>query len=108
VLGATTEEAVAASVAVEAALAHPLLTQARSAERCHREYPVTFRLEGNRLMEGVIDLAFFDQGAWTVVDFKTDADLSGRRAQYERQLQWYAHALRELTQTPTRAVLLGV
>jgi len=58
------------------------------------------------LLEGVIDLAFVEDGAWVVVDFKTDADVSGHRAQYGRQLQWYAYALGRLTGIPARACLL--
>ena len=59
-------------------------------------------------MEGIIDLAFVENDAWVIVDFKTDADISGSRAQYQRQLQWYASALSRLTGLPARAYLLGV
>lgn len=45
---------------------------------------------------------------WVVVDFKTDADLTDRRRQYERQLQWCAYALKEVTGWGARAVLMGV
>jgi ATP-dependent exoDNAse (exonuclease V) beta subunit len=107
-IGATDEESEAARVAVSAALAHPVMTAARRAERCHREYPVTLRLDGDRLVEGVIDLAFLEDGRWTVVDFKTDADSAEVRAQYQRQLQWYAFAMTAMTGMPARAVLLGV
>jgi len=65
-------------------------------------------LEDDRLLEGVIDLAYVEAGCWTILDFKTDADLADRRAQYERQLQWYAHALTQLTGMRARAYLLGV
>ncbi len=95
ILGAPTEEIESASACVSAALAHPLLDRARTSARCHREYPITLALKGRRLMEGVIDLAFVEDDAWVVVDFKTDTDISGHRAQYERQLQWYAYALRQ-------------
>ena len=108
ILGAPAEEADAACFRVEAALAHPLLVRARAAERKHREYPVMLRVDGGRLMEGVIDLAFVENNAWVIVDFKTDADLSGHSDQYQRQLQWYASALNRLTGLPARAYLLGV
>jgi ATP-dependent helicase/nuclease subunit A len=107
-LGAPEEERDAASAAVETALAHPLLTRASKAPRCYREYPVVLALGDGRLMEGVIDLAFVEDGAWIVVDFKTDADLEERRAQYERQLQWYCYAMGKLTGMPAVATLLGV
>jgi ATP-dependent exoDNAse (exonuclease V) beta subunit len=108
ILGATAEEAEAACEAVSNALSHPLLSQARAASRCHREYPLVLRIDDGRLLEGVIDLAFLDGKEWVVIDFKTDSDLAARRPQYERQLQWYGYALRRLTEIPARAVLLGI
>jgi ATP-dependent exoDNAse (exonuclease V) beta subunit len=107
-LGAEPEETEAAAQAARAALAHPLMERARKAERCHRELPVMLRLEENRMLEGVIDLAFLEQGAWTVVDFKSDADLKARRADYRRQLQWYGAALARITGQPVRGWILGV
>jgi len=104
-LGASEEEREAAAVAVETVLAHPLMTRARASQRCHREYPLVLRLEGGSVLEGVIDLAFVENDQWVIVDFKTDADSSERRAQYERQLQWYGFALAELTKKPARAYL---
>lgn len=107
-LGSSPEERDAVRAAVQAALAHPIIAAARAARRCYREYPVTLRLDGDRMLEGVIDLAFIENGRWTIVDFKTDAHLDDARARYERQLQWYAFAMEKLTGMPARAVLLGV
>lgn len=47
-----------------------------------------------------------EDGAWTVVDFKTDANLSQRRRQYELQLGWYLYALSSITKATGRGVLL--
>jgi ATP-dependent helicase/nuclease subunit A len=108
VLGASTEEAAAATEAVGNALAHPVFERARAAGRRHREYPVTLRLDDARMLEGVVDLAFVEDAAWVVVDFKTDADAAERRTLYQRQLRWYAYALTRLTGMEARAILLGV
>ncbi|MBV8845039.1 MAG: UvrD-helicase domain-containing protein [Bryobacterales bacterium] len=108
VLGAPPEETEAARSAAEAALANELLSRARAAARLHREYPLSLRLQDGRCVEGIIDLAFLENGKWIVVDFKTDADSAPRRQQYETQLQWYVYALSKLTNTPARGVLLGV
>jgi len=108
IFGAPTEEIESAIERVQAALRHPILDRARTSKRKHREYPLMVRADGNRLMEGIIDLAFVEDGAWVVVDFKTDADVSGNRNQYQRQLQWYASALSRLTGLPARAYLLAV
>jgi ATP-dependent exoDNAse (exonuclease V) beta subunit len=108
VLGATAEEVDAAAEAARAAAAHPLIVRAGKAERCHRELPAMLRLEENRLLEGVIDLAFLEGGAWTIVDFKSDADLKAKRAHYRRQLQWYGAALERITGQPVRGWILGV
>jgi ATP-dependent helicase/nuclease subunit A len=107
-LGSPDEERDAATAAVESALAHPMLARARVARRCHREYPIVSKLDGGKVLEGVIDLAFVENDQWIIVDFKTDADTSERRSQYERQLQWYGFALSQLTQMPARAVLLQI
>ncbi len=108
VLGALPDEVEAAVEAVSAALEHALLRRARAATRCHRELPITVKTEGGRLLEGNIDLAFLEGGAWTVVDFKTDADHPSREPQYRRQLEWYVFALSRITGLPARGWLLGV
>jgi ATP-dependent exoDNAse (exonuclease V) beta subunit len=109
-LGAPAEEREAAIAAVESALASPLVARAKAAARCHREYPLVLNLEDGRVLEGFIDLAFVEDGQWVIVDFKTDADTSSpdKRAQYERQLQWYAFALAQLTNMQAQAWLLEI
>jgi len=107
-LGATDDEVVVAVDTVQRALAHPLVRQAAGAERCHREFPVMFRMDDGRMLEGVIDLAFVEEGRWTILDFKTDADLGTKRLHYERQLQWYAVAVNRLTGMPVTANLLAL
>ena len=70
-LGAPAEEVEAATAAVTAALAHPLMARARDAwraSRCRRETPMVWRQPDGSLVEGVLDLAFEDAGGWTVVD----------------------------------------
>ncbi|HVO98314.1 MAG TPA: UvrD-helicase domain-containing protein [Bryobacteraceae bacterium] len=108
VLGAPDDERAAAVDAVSGALTHSLLDRARAAQSCHREYPLVLALDGSRVLEGVIDLAFVENAEWQIVDFKTDADATDRKSQYERQLQWYAFALARLTNLPARAWLLQI
>jgi ATP-dependent exoDNAse (exonuclease V) beta subunit len=105
-LDASGSEIEAAIDAVVATLQHPLIRRAAAAERCHRELPLLLPLGDGRTLEGVVDLAFLENGEWTVVDFKTDAELSGSKARYERQVQWYVYALSKLTGLPAKGVLL--
>jgi len=100
ILGATDEETEAAEDIIVRALSHPLLKRARSSPRCHSELPITLRLDGFRILEGICDLLFLEGEMWHVVDFKTEEDSSRRSAQYERQIQWYAHAVSQLTGSP--------
>jgi ATP-dependent exoDNAse (exonuclease V) beta subunit len=104
VLGATDQEIEHAIEAVDAALRHPLLERARKSKICRRELPILLKLDGNRLLEGIIDLAFEENGTWHIVDFKTDAELS----RYQNQLRWYSLALARLNKTPVQAHLLAV
>jgi ATP-dependent helicase/nuclease subunit A len=105
---APADEVEAAVQCVQGALRHSVIARARAAERCHREYPVVLKVDNAQVVEGVIDLAFVEKGAWTVVDFKTGADIADHRAQYERQLRWYVHALRELTGMNGAGILLAL
>ncbi len=109
-VGATPEERDAAIIAVRAALTHPLLVRAAAAEDrggLRREVPVVVRTpEG--LIEGVVDLAFSEPAGWTVIDFKTDAELDHRRPIYEAQVREYAKAISAATGAPAAPVLLVV
>jgi ATP-dependent helicase/nuclease subunit A len=107
-LGATPDEIDQAIQSAEATLAHPLIAKARSAARLHRELPIILKLENQKVLEGIIDLAFLDQGTWQIVDFKTDADLTTNQAHYKRQLHWYAKALSTLNNAPAHAHLLSI
>ena len=107
-LGATDEEAAFAARVVESVLAEPILERAREAAKangCRRETPVSWR-EGERLVEGVVDLAFEEEGQWTVVDFKTDEELAAQP--YQRQIGLYALAVGATTGKPVSAILMRV
>jgi ATP-dependent exoDNAse (exonuclease V) beta subunit len=87
-----------------AALTHDLLAGIATATRVHREFPVLLR-DYERLIEGVIDLAFLHAGAWMIVDFKTGpADKKRNRG----QLELYRRALGTATGQPVRAVLFEI
>jgi ATP-dependent exoDNAse (exonuclease V) beta subunit len=106
--GATERESDAAEDAVAKVLACGLVQRARAAERVHREWPVMLPVGGGQLVEGSIDLAFLDSGAWHVVDFKTDEDLTRAASRYRRQVQWYVYAVQKLTGMPATGSLLAV
>mgnify|MGYP000941432789 CR=1 FL=1 len=60
------------------------------------------------LVEGVVDLAFREEGAWTVVDFKTDRDLGLELPVYRRQVALYARAVASAMGEMAHGVLLRV
>jgi hypothetical protein len=101
ILGASTEQIAAAPASVAAFLAHPVMARAREAagresSSLQRELPVTLRAESGELVDGTIDLAFEEESAIVLVDFKTDADLASL-ARYQRQLQAYGAAMQKVT-----------
>jgi ATP-dependent exoDNAse (exonuclease V) beta subunit len=108
-LGATDEEVESAAKVVRTVLAQPILQRAREAmktSRCRREAPVAW-CDGERLVEGVIDLAFEDQDRWTLVDFKTDEEI-GESTTYERQVGLYAASVEAACAAPVSAFLLRI
>jgi ATP-dependent helicase/nuclease subunit A len=109
IAGANEEEIDAARDVVAAALAHPLLVRARAAERTERETALMHRATDGSIIEGVVDLAFFEKGVgWTVVDFKTDLELAARKEAYVRQIDAYARAIAAATGEPAKGALLSV
>jgi ATP-dependent exoDNAse (exonuclease V) beta subunit len=112
-VGAPEDEAEAAVASVLAALRHPLLRRAAAADEVRRETPVLVTLEDGVLAEGVLDLAFREvdgsgQGRWTVVDFKTDREITERREAYARQVDLYVRAVARATGEEAEGVLLSV
>ena len=69
----------------------------RQAETVKREWGFCM-LEGDMLVQGVLDLCFREAGRWVLVDYKTDRvpadELPGL---YGDQIRWYARALTEIT-----------
>jgi len=92
-------------------LAHDLLQRARAAEArgaCRRETPVTCTLADGTLLEGIVDLAFEEHGAWIIVDYKTDRELALEESSYRRQVAVYASAIARATGRPASAILVRV
>ena len=108
VFGCTPEEASAAAEVVEGALSHPFFSRVRRASRIRSETPVTHRLAGGTMIEGVVDLAFEENNTWIVADFKTDREIEGRLDDYRRQIALYVAAVQESTGQPARGVLVRV
>lgn len=111
ILGADDTENAAAAAAVRSALTHPLMVRARVAlvqGRCRRETPITLTLADGTLVEGVLDLAFQEKDAWTVVDFKTDRELEKELAHYKRQVGLYTLSVRRSTGQICEGVLMRV
>ena len=63
--------------------------------------------DGERLIEGVVDLAFEEEDRWTLVDFKTDEEI-GASATYQRQVGLYALAVEAACAKPVSAFLLKI
>ena len=105
------DEVYAAVEVVTALLKNPLFDRVRAADRsghCDRELPITWKAPDGTLIEGTIDLAFEDLTGLTVVDFKTDRELTTDLDRYRRQLTIYCQALGTLRQTSVRGILARV
>jgi ATP-dependent exoDNAse (exonuclease V) beta subunit len=113
-LGAPSQEIASATETVIRGLAHPLMRRAAAASaagRCRRETPIAVQLEDGLLVEGKVDLAFFDEtgpGIWTVVDFKTDFEIEGRLEEYREQVALYALAISRATKLSERRAVAHV
>ena len=119
ILGLSATDAGRAATRVARVLGHELLRRAaRAAARgaCRRETPVSFVLRGDAtdassapvLVEGIVDLAFEEDGRWITIDYKTDRELAEATDRYRWQVAVYAHAVGVATLQPTEAILMRV
>ena len=104
----TTEEIRAASAVASAVLAHELMARARRAAWLRRETPVTWLQDDGTMIEGVLDLAFEEDGVTMVVDFKTDHELAAGESRYRAQVQQYVSAVTRATGRPAKGILFKV
>ena len=79
--------------------------------RVEREWPFNLRVSGGGerlLVQGVIDCCFLEDGAWVLLDYKTDRadDADAVAAHYRPQIEWYAKALQEITGIPVKDRLI--
>lgn len=91
--GLSDTETARAGEMVENALRSELWGRVRRAEQVWRELPFALVLPGRNdaLLEGKLDLLFCENGAWVLVDFKTDSRVDAER--YREQMSAYAQAL---------------
>ena len=88
------------------------------AERVERELPFSMLFPANRVypemldgeelfLQGIIDTAFLEDGAWVLVDYKTDRlDEEALVERYRIQLMLYKEALERLTPYPVKEVYI--
>ena len=86
----------------------PLGQRALHSSRVRREWSFDLKAAEDAYLQGVIDLCFMEDGAWILVDYKTDAvsDPGELAELYRVQLGWYRKALSILTGIPVRETLI--
>ena len=89
-----------------------------TAQRVERELPFSMLFPANRVypemldgedlfLQGIIDTAFLEEGAWVLVDYKTDRlDEEALVKRYCIQLMLYKEALERLTPYPVKEVYI--
>ncbi len=92
-LGLSADKTQEAAELAAKALDNGLLKRAKQSSRVFRELSLTGKnSEGNNL-NAVIDLAFLEDGAWVVVDYKTDRQPERGLEDYRKQISYYSGLL---------------
>lgn len=102
--------------------ASALGARVRAARGLRREMPFLMRISAGSiaptyagcdeplLVQGIIDCCFIEDGAWVLVDYKTDAlpdgDIDGAGHRYADQIRLYRQALSMLTGRPVKEAYL--
>ena len=108
ILLSTADEIRAAATVGTAVLGHDLMARARRAPVMSRETPVTWVQKDGTMIEGVLDLAFEEDGVTMVVDFKTDHELAAGESRYRAQVHQYVGAVERATGRRARGILFKV
>lgn len=91
-------------------LGSELIRRAARSELVRRELPLasmTEKEDRTRILEGVADLLFREEGRWVLVDYKSDSDIPDeRRDAYFEQIQLYASMLGDAGVSVAEAHLL--
>ena len=122
-LDAQTELAPFHRRAIERFLSSPLFARMSASKRVEREWSFVCPFPARELtdvdsdepvlLQGVIDACFVEDGAWVLLDYKTDRvedDPAVYAQKHQRQVALYAKVLEQLTGMPVRErwiVLLG-
>ena len=77
------------------------------AQVVQREWSFSLLVEEGLVLQGVLDCCFMEDGAWVLIDYKTDRALPGDiLALYRDQMRWYMRALRDITELPVKQAVL--
>jgi len=94
---------------IDAFFTTELAARIRRSQRIIKEMPFNLLVPAEEIgyesglkvaVQGVLDLAFLEEGKWVLVDYKTDyvpGDVQEYKKIYEKQLDLYAKALRSIT-----------
>ena len=86
----------------------PIAQRMLQSQQVRREWSFNLRMEGDTLLQGVIDCAFMEEDGWVLLDYKTDRidDEEAFIQRYAMQLEWYARALEKITGSPVKEMWL--
>jgi len=78
-----------------------------AAREVHREWSFSLLVEEDLVLQGVLDCCFVEDGAWVLIDYKTDrAQPEDMLSLYRDQMRWYMRALRDITDMPVKQAAL--
>jgi ATP-dependent helicase/nuclease subunit A len=96
-LGLSADKSKEAAELAAKALAHNLLMRAKKSTQVFKELSLTGKSPEGIFLNAVIDLAFLEDGAWVVVDYKTDHDPARGLESYRKQIGYYSELLETFT-----------
>ncbi len=105
-MGLPAEKAQEAADLTVNGLKNNLLQRAKASSQVFRELSLSGKNAEGKNLNAVIDLAFLEDGAWVVVDYKTDKDSQRGLEAYQKQIGYYGGLLEQFTQLPVKEAYL--
>ena len=84
-----------------------VLTTLLGADQVYCEVPFC-RKTGKDIWHGIMDVVYYKDGQWFILDYKTNADARDLDTEYKEQLDAYVEAFRELTGENATALIYHI
>lgn len=85
-----------------------ILAELLSADEVYTEVPFCYDAKDGNIVNGVMDAIYLKDGAWHIIDYKTDDEIDSEGLKHQAQLDAYIEAFKQLTENTSDAKIYHI